>query len=54
MTTHIVRYVLKPDQAAHNEGLVRAVLADLRRARPAGLRYAVFTLDDDLSFVHLV
>ena len=54
MTQHMIRYTVKPDQAAHNEELVRDVLAELQQARPAGLRYSAFKLDDGLSFVHLV
>ncbi len=54
MTQHMIRYTVKPDQAAHNEELVRGVLAELQQVRPAGLRYAAFKLDDGLSFIHLV
>ncbi len=49
----MVRYRVKPDQAARNEELVRAVYEELRRTEPAGLRYATFQLDDGVSFVHL-
>lgn len=49
----IVRYKVKPDQAAKNEELVRAVYDELHRTKPAGLRYATFKLDDGVSFVHL-
>lgn len=51
---HMVRYKLKADRVAENEGLARAVYDELRRLRPPGLRYATFRLDDGLSFVHLV
>ena len=54
MTQHMVRYRIKPDQAAHNEELVRAVFAELHRVQPAGLRFAAFKLDDGVSFIHLV
>jgi len=54
VTQHIVQYTVKPDQAAHNEELVQAVFAELHRVQPAGLRYATFKLDDDVSFIHLV
>ena len=54
MTQHMVRYTVKPDQAAHNEELVEAVIAEPRRVQPAGLRYAAYKLDDGVSFVHLV
>jgi hypothetical protein len=49
----MVRYKVKPDRAAENEELVRAVYDELWRSQPAGLRYATFQLDDGVSFVHL-
>jgi hypothetical protein len=49
----MVRYAVKPEHAAENERLVRAVYDELRRTEPAGLRYATFRLDDGVSFVHL-
>jgi hypothetical protein len=49
----IVRYRVKPDQAARNEELVRAVYEELHRSAPAGLRYATFQLEDGVTFVHL-
>jgi len=49
----MVRYKVKPDQAAQNEELVRAVYEELHAARPSGLRYATYKLDDGVSFVHL-
>src|SRR6266571_1406371 len=49
----IVRYKVKPERAAENEELVRAVYAELHETRPAGLRYATFQADDSVSFVHL-
>jgi len=49
----IVRYKVKPERAAENEELVRAVYAELRETRPTGLHYATFRLGDGVSFVHL-
>jgi len=49
----MVRYRVKPDQAATNEQLVRAVYSELHRTEPSGLRYATFQLDDGVTFVHL-
>jgi hypothetical protein len=49
----MVRYKVKPERAAENEELVRAVYDELHRTEPAGLRYATFQLDDGVSFVHL-
>lgn len=49
----MVRYTVKPEWAAENEELVRAVHAELHQTRPAGLRYATYQLDDGVSFVHV-
>jgi L-rhamnose mutarotase len=49
----MVRYKVKPDRAAENEELVRAVYEELDRTQPAGLHYATFALEDGVSFVHL-
>lgn len=49
----MVRYTVKPDQTAANEALVRAVYEELQRTEFAGLRYATFKLDDDVTFVHI-
>jgi hypothetical protein len=49
----IVRYKVKPDLAAENEELVRAVYAELHQTKPAGLHYGTFQLDDGVSFVHV-
>jgi hypothetical protein len=48
----IVRYKVKPESAAENEELVRAVYAELQETKPTGLRYATFKLDDGVGFVH--
>jgi L-rhamnose mutarotase len=49
----MIRYEVKPDRAAENEELVRAVYEELDRTQPAGLHYATFALEDGVSFVHL-
>jgi hypothetical protein len=49
----MVRYTVKPERAAENERLVRAVYEELGSTEPAGLRYATFVLGDGLSFVHI-
>jgi hypothetical protein len=49
----IVRYRVKPERAAENEELVRAIYAELNETKPAGLHYATFRLDGGTSFVHL-
>jgi hypothetical protein len=53
MRTVLVRYKVKPEHAATNEELVRAVYDELHRTKPAGIRYATFRLDDGVSFLHL-
>jgi uncharacterized protein YggE len=54
MRRMMIRYKVKPDQAAANEALVRAVYDELHRAEPDGLRYATLKLPDGVSFVHIV
>ena len=49
----MVRYKVKPDQAAKNEALVRAVYEELHRTNPAGLRYETLKLEDGTSFIHI-
>jgi hypothetical protein len=53
MNQVIVRYKVKPDRAAENIELVRAVYDELNRMGPVGLRYATFQLDDGVTFVHI-
>jgi hypothetical protein len=52
MRTVIIRYRVKPEQAARNEELVRAVYEELERDRPGGLNYGTFKAPDGVSFVH--
>lgn len=47
----LVRYATKPDRAAENEALSRAVFAELRATTPQGVAYALFR--DGAEFVHL-
>jgi hypothetical protein len=49
----VVQYRVKPDRAAENERLARAVYEELHRTNPPGLRYATFQLEDGVSFVHV-
>jgi hypothetical protein len=51
--TKIIRYTTKPECAAENERLIRAVFAELAQDDPGGLRYAAFRLADKVSFVHV-
>jgi quinol monooxygenase YgiN len=48
------RYKIKPDQLKQNAELLHAVYAELAEARPSGLRYATFQLDNEGSFVTFV
>ncbi len=54
MTRTMVRYKVRPDQAALNEELIRGVFEELRELRPETLSYQVFVLDDGVSVVHIV
>jgi hypothetical protein len=54
MGSSMVRYKVKPERAAENEALVKAVYEQLGRERPAGLHYATFKLPDGVSFMHVV
>jgi hypothetical protein len=47
----VVRYTTKPDRAAENEALSRAVFAQLRGDPPEGVAYAL--LRDGNEFIHL-
>jgi hypothetical protein len=49
----MVRYRVKPEHAARNTELVRAVYDELREREPDGIRYATFTLEDGVTFVHI-
>jgi hypothetical protein len=47
----LVRYTTKPDRAAENEALSRAVFEQLRKAPPEGVAYALFR--DGNEFIHV-
>jgi hypothetical protein len=47
----LVRYAVKPNRAAENETLARAVFAELRAAAPDHVAYALFR--DGVEFVHV-
>ena len=53
MSQTMVRYKVKPERAAENEQLIRAVYEELHRTRLRGLRYTTFSLEDGVSFVHI-
>jgi hypothetical protein len=52
MSTVVVRYLAKPDQADENQRLVEAVFAELAAKAPDGLSYATFRLADG-TFIHI-
>ncbi|MEY9926197.1 hypothetical protein ABH926_000819 [Catenulispora sp. GP43] len=54
MSTHIIRYETKPDQAEENQRLTEAVFEQLNAEKPEGLHYATFRMEDGVSFVHIV
>ena len=51
--TKVIRYTANAQSAEENERLVRGVFAELAQEGGEGLRYAVFRLDDGVSFVHV-
>ena len=54
MGSSMIRYRVRPERAAENESLVKAVYEQLNRERPEGLHYATFKLPDGVSFMHIV
>jgi hypothetical protein len=54
MNTRIIRYTTHPEHADENARLISAVFAALADAKPAGVHYAAFRLDDGVSFMHVV
>jgi len=53
MKRTLIRYKAKPEAADKNAELVAAVFAELKAAKPDGVRYLTLRLEDD-SFVHVV
>ena len=53
MKRTLIRYKAKPDMADKNAELIAAVFAELKSARPEGVRYLSLRLEDD-SFIHFV
>ena len=49
----MVRYRVKAERVDENASYIEKVFRQLRKDRPAGLRYASFRLDDGVTFVHL-
>ncbi len=53
MTRVMVRYKVKREHLTRELELLRAVYEELQSTQPAGLGYASFRLDDEVSFVEL-
>ena len=53
MKRTLIRYKTKPGMADTNAELVAAVFAELKAARPDGVRYMTLRLEDD-TFIHFV
>jgi hypothetical protein len=53
MKRTLIRYKAKPELADKNAELIAAVFAELKDAKPAGIRYLSLRLEDD-TFVHFV
>src|SRR3954466_3267260 len=49
----MVRYTVRPDQAAENVRLIKEVFGALSRSTPPGLAYSSYTLEDGVTFVHM-
>ena len=53
MKRTLIRYKTKPEMADRNAELIAAVFAELKAAKPDGVRYLSLRLDDD-TFIHFV
>jgi hypothetical protein len=53
MKQTLIRYKTKPELADRNADLIAGVFAELRAAKPAGVRYLSLRLEDD-TFIHFV
>ena len=54
MTARMVTYRVKDGRAEENSAYVRDVMADLDARRTEGVTYAVYLLDDGVTFLHVV
>jgi hypothetical protein len=48
----VIRYLVKPEHVAENEGLIQDVFRELDAKRPGGTRYLVLALPDG-TFIHV-
>ena len=51
MRNMVIRYEAKPERAAENRGLIKAVFAELAVTQPENIRYMVLELEDGM-FIH--
>ena len=49
----LVRYTTKPDRAAENERLSRAVFTELHEKKPSDIAYGLFKEADGVTYVHV-
>ena len=54
MTARMVTYRVKDGRAEENTAYVRDVMADLAARAAEGVTYAVYLLEDGVSFLHVV
>lgn len=54
VATTVVHYKVRPEAAAENEKLIRAVFEQLAASRPPGFQYAVVKLADGVTFAHVI
>ena len=53
MSLRMVTYRVKEGRAEENSSYVRDVMADLEARRTEGVTYAVYLLEDGVTFVHV-
>ncbi|WJR78922.1 hypothetical protein [Bradyrhizobium sp. NP1] len=53
MRRTLIRYKTKPEASDRNAALIAAVFAELKAAKPDGVRYLSLRLEDD-TFIHIV
>ena len=53
MKAVMVQYTVKPEYSDQNKANIRRVMEAIRANPIPGMRYASFTLDDGLTFVHI-
>ena len=54
MTARMVTYRVKDGRAEENSAYVREVMADLDERSTEGVSYAVYLLEDGVTFLHVV